>query len=92
MPRKGKAEDGHIPAQKLMENILGRRFIDGEIPQKELPGVPFGTLLGRLGKVFFFIGDRKQVVMPSSGYLIWLSTITLFAATIAAVVSISLYR
>lgn len=37
--------------------------------KKELPGVPFGTLLGRIGPSVFSIGDRKEVVMPSSGRL-----------------------
>jgi len=42
------------------------KFLD---PQKELPGVPFGTLLGKVGKRVFPIGDRKEVLMPESGRL-----------------------
>jgi len=37
--------------------------------KKELPGVPFGTLLGKVDGVVFPIGDQKEVVMPSGGYL-----------------------
>lgn len=37
--------------------------------KKELPRVPFGALLGRVGKVVFPIGDQKEVVMPSNGFL-----------------------
>lgn len=37
--------------------------------KKELLGVPFGTLLGRVGEIVFPIGDRKDVVMPSNGFL-----------------------
>ena len=38
-------------------------------PKKELPGVPFGTLLGMVGKTVFAIGDQKRVIMPAKGKL-----------------------
>jgi hypothetical protein len=38
-------------------------------PKKELPGTPFGTLLARVGKIVFPIGDQKAVFMPSTGRL-----------------------
>jgi hypothetical protein len=37
--------------------------------KKELPGVPFGALLGRIGHVVFAIGDQKEVLIPESGEL-----------------------
>lgn len=38
-------------------------------PKKELPGVPFGNLLGRIGQVVFSIGDQKEVIIPENGEL-----------------------
>lgn len=37
--------------------------------KKELPGVPFGTLLGRVGEIVFPVSERKEVVVPSDGLL-----------------------
>jgi len=38
-------------------------------PKKELPGTPFGILLGKVGDVVFPIGDRKVIVIPVEGEL-----------------------
>lgn len=38
-------------------------------PKKELPGVPFGTLLGKVGVTVFLIGDLKEIKMPETGRL-----------------------
>ena len=38
-------------------------------PKKELPGVPFGALLGRISGAVFPIGDQKEIVAPSEGEL-----------------------
>lgn len=37
--------------------------------KKELPGVPFGTLLGRVGGTIFPIGGRREVAIPATGTL-----------------------
>ena len=38
-------------------------------PKKELPGTPFGALLGRVGPAVFAIGDQREVIMPADGEL-----------------------
>lgn len=38
-------------------------------PKKELPGIPFGTLLARVGGIVFPIGNQEWVLMPSNGRL-----------------------
>ena len=38
-------------------------------PKKELPGVPFGALLGKVGLTIFLIGDRQEIKMPENGRL-----------------------
>jgi len=38
-------------------------------PKKELPGVPFGTLLGKIDHIIFPIGDQKDIRMPADGEL-----------------------
>jgi len=50
---------GH-PAEKIF------RHLDSE---KELPGIPFAALLGKVGKTIFLIGDKEKVIMPESGRL-----------------------
>jgi len=37
--------------------------------KKELPGTPFGTLLGRVSRHVFPIGIRNEIIMPASGTL-----------------------
>ena len=37
--------------------------------KKELPGVPFGALLGKISEVVFHIGDQKEIVIPLEGEL-----------------------
>jgi hypothetical protein len=37
--------------------------------KKELPGVPFGTLLGKVDGRVFVIGSQKRVMMPAAGNL-----------------------
>ena len=37
--------------------------------KKELPGVPFGTLLGKINDAVFPIGCQKEVVIPANGRL-----------------------
>ena len=37
--------------------------------KKELPGVPFGTLLGKVGSFVFAVGARQKIVMPADGTL-----------------------
>ncbi len=38
-------------------------------PKKELPGVPFGTLLGKVDGLVFPIGTQHRLIMPAGGKL-----------------------
>lgn len=38
-------------------------------PKKELPGIPFGTLLGKVSDRVFPIGNLREIVSPAEGEL-----------------------
>ncbi len=59
-PDTGPAGHGNHPGEQV------HRLGD---PKKELPGTPFGALLGRIGPVVFAIGDQKEMIMPADGEL-----------------------
>lgn len=59
-PDTGPDGHGTHPAEKLFNNLDS---------QKELPCVPFGTLLGMVNDVVFAIGDKEKFVAPQSGRL-----------------------
>ena len=59
-PDTGPEGHGRHPGEKVHKS--------GD-PKKELPGTPFGTLLGRVAHIVFPIGDRKEIVAPSEGEL-----------------------
>jgi hypothetical protein len=37
--------------------------------KKELPGVPFGALLGKVDRTVFPIGSQRRIIMPANGTL-----------------------
>ncbi|MBL7213550.1 MAG: hypothetical protein ISS61_14345 [Desulfobacteraceae bacterium] len=59
-PDTGPEGHGRHPGEKVHRS--------GDL-KKELPGTPFGTLLGKVSNVVFPIGDRKEIVAPSEGEL-----------------------
>ena len=59
-PDAGPEGHGKHPGEKIHE--LGD-------PKKELPGTPFGTLLGKVSEVAFPIGNRKVIIIPAEGVL-----------------------
>lgn len=59
-PDTGPEGHGKHPGEKV------HRLGD---PKKELPGVPFGALLGKVYDVVFPIGDRKEIIIPLKGEL-----------------------
>ena len=59
-PDTGPEGHGKHPGEKV------HRLGD---PKKELPGTPFGTLLGKVSDAVIPIGDRKEIMFPSEGEL-----------------------
>jgi hypothetical protein len=59
-PDTGPEGHGNHPGEKVHRR--------GD-PKKELPGVPFGALLGRVSDAVFLIGDQEEIVAPSEGEL-----------------------
>lgn len=59
-PDTGPEGHGNHPGEKVHRQ--------GD-PKKELPGVPFGALLGKVSGAVFPIGDRKEIVAPAEGEL-----------------------
>jgi len=50
-------------------NHPGERVHSKGDPRKELPGTPFGTLLGKVNGRVFPIGSQGSVIMPAAGIL-----------------------
>jgi len=59
-PDTGPEGHGMHSAEKAFSNLDS---------QKELPGVPFGTLLGRINDTIFAISEKGEIVVPESGRL-----------------------
>ncbi|WP_207679281.1 hypothetical protein [Desulfonema magnum] len=59
-PDAGPEGHGDHPAEKAFSHLDS---------QKEMPGIPFGTLLGKIGNTIFPISDKEKVLMPESGRL-----------------------
>ena len=59
-PDTGPEGHGKHPGEKV------HRLGD---PKKELPGTPFGALLGKVSDAVFPIGNRKEIIIPSEGEL-----------------------
>jgi len=50
-------------------NHPGERIHRKGDPKKELPGVPFGTLLGKVSDTIFAVGDQNEIIAPAQGEL-----------------------
>ena len=59
-PDTGPEGHGNHPGEKV--HRLGN-------PKKELPGTPFGALLGKVSDRVFPIGNRRKIVIQSEGEL-----------------------
>jgi hypothetical protein len=59
-PDTGPEGHGNHPGEKI--HTKGDR-------KKELPGVPFGALLGKVSEAVFPIGDQREIVAPAEGEL-----------------------
>jgi len=57
-PGTGPEGHGNHPGEKI------HRKGDAK---KELPGVPFGALLGKVSDAIFLIGDQREIVAPAEG-------------------------